>query len=124
MAGGARLICDGGKLVDGGPGVRFSVERRGRAEPAFANRFRGEVRAYFNACGHVPVELDWIPGEFFDHSKLYLICSVHGALYAPDTGECLGGRCHGRGLHPLAVREIDGKVYLEQEDDHGNSPNP
>jgi nitrite reductase/ring-hydroxylating ferredoxin subunit len=72
-----------------------------------------------NECGHVPAELDWLPGEFFDDSKLYLICSIHGALYAPDTGRCLGGRCQGRGLKPLAMREIDGQIFLEQDDKHG-----
>jgi nitrite reductase/ring-hydroxylating ferredoxin subunit len=64
-------------------------------------------------------QLDWLPGEFFDDSKLYLICSVHGALYAPDSGQCLGGRCQGKGLAPLPVGEIDGQVFFTQEITHG-----
>jgi nitrite reductase/ring-hydroxylating ferredoxin subunit len=47
-----------------------------------------------------------------------LICSVHGALYAPDTGACLSGRCAGRGLRALPVSEIENRVYLN--DDEGN----
>ena len=70
---------------------------------------------HLNECGHVPAELDWMPGEFFDHSKLYLICSIHGALYAPDSGQCLGGPCRGNGLRPLMVREADGMIWLESE---------
>lgn len=119
MAAGLRLICSSEQLAETGKGFRFTVTRYGREVSAFAVRFRGQVYGYLNECGHVPAELDWLPGEFFDDSKLYLICSVHGALYAPDTGRCLGGRCQGRGLKPLAMREIDGQIFLELEENHG-----
>lgn len=112
MVQAERLICASEALVDGGPGVRFTVTRHGVDDPAFVVRFRGSVHAYFNRCGHVPVELDWQHGEFFDDSKLYLICATHGALYAPENGHCLGGRCNGRGLEKIPVLERDGNVYL------------
>ena len=112
MAEDARLICASEALIDGGAGVRFTVLRYGVEEPAFAIRFRGRVHAYFNRCGHVPVELDWQHGEFFDSSKLYLICATHGALYAPENGRCLGGRCNGKGLAAIPVEERDGNIYL------------
>ena len=115
MAAELRLICPAQDVSEAGKGVRFAVTRYGREVPAFVIRFRGLIHAYVNQCGHVPAELDWQPGEFFDDSKLYLICSIHGALYAPDSGRCLGGRCQGRGLKPLPVREIDGLIFLESE---------
>ena len=114
MAAGERLIATAADLPEGGRGVRFDVERGGALEPAFAVRFRGRVHAYLNRCGHVPVELDWQPGEFFDSSGLYLICATHGALYAPENGRCVGGRCAGRGLVPLHVEERDGQVFLKE----------
>lgn len=110
-----RLICSSGELVDGGRGVRFTVDRHGVSEPAFAVRYQGRVHAHLNRCGHLPVQLDWQPGEFFDHSGLYLICATHGALYAPDSGRCLGGRCNGKGLEAVAVVEHDGQVLLIEE---------
>ncbi|NHC07591.1 Rieske (2Fe-2S) protein [Azonexus fungiphilus] len=119
MAAGQRLICAAGELADGGKGVRFTVDREGRAIPAFAIRYRGRAYAYINECGHVPAELDWQPGEFFDLSGLYLICAIHGALYAPDSGRCLGGRCQGRGLKPLPVQETDGNLFLMLENNDG-----
>ncbi|MGE5472545.1 MAG: Rieske (2Fe-2S) protein [Bacteroidota bacterium] len=119
MADDLRLICASEELVDGGKGVRFTVEHYGRPAPAFAIRYQGRVFAYFNECAHVPAQLDWQPGEFFDHSKLYLICSIHGALYAPDTGRCLGGRCGKAGLKPLSVCEIQGQIFLKPENQYG-----
>jgi nitrite reductase/ring-hydroxylating ferredoxin subunit len=44
---------------------------------------------------------------------MVLICSTHGALYDPATGDCRGGPCRGAGLEPVAVEEIDGQVVLE-----------
>ncbi len=114
MADGKRLIAVSADLAEGGRGVRFEVVRAGVTEPAFAVRHRGQVHAYLNRCGHVPVEMDWQPGEFFDSSGLYLICATHGALYAPEDGRCVGGRCAGRGLIPLAVEERDGQVFVKE----------
>lgn len=119
MAEAERLICASADLVDSGRGVRFELMRCGRSRAAFVIRYRGIVHAYLNECSHVPAELDWQPGEFFDDSKLYLICAIHGALYAPDTGRCLGGRCQGRGLKPLSVREVDGSVFLIIDGNNG-----
>lgn len=112
-------VCASTEVIEGGPGLRFTLERRGVSEPAFIVRFRGQVHAYLNRCGHVPVELDWQHGEFFDSSGLYLICATHGALYAPDSGRCLGGRCNGKGLVPVAVAEHDGWVVLTEEGGQG-----
>lgn len=116
MAEAERLICASGDLLDGGKGVRFQVDYFGRQEPAFAIRFRGQVYAYLNRCGHVPIEMDWQEGQFFDFSGLYLICATHGALYAPEDGSCQGGRCNGKGLVRLSVLERDGHVYLVEKE--------
>lgn len=120
MAAAERLICSGSALIDGGGGVRFVVNIGEREEPAFAIRHRGRVYGYLNRCAHVPVELDWKPGEFFDSDGIYLVCAMHGALYSPETGACLGGRCRGRGLRPLRMIERDGDVYWIAEENHGS----
>jgi len=107
-----RLICAASELVELGRGVRFELERSGQSQPAFVVRFDGQLRAFLNQCGHIPVELDWQEGEFFDYTRLYLVCSTHGALYHPASGHCVGGRCAGRGLIPVPVVERDGQVYV------------
>jgi len=110
------VICRADALVDGGDGVRFEVCIRGQMAEAFAIRFGGRVYAYMNRCAHVPVELDWNPGKFFDADGTALLCSTHGAAYDPATGRCLGGPCRRRGLDPVAVHEHDGMVVIAEQE--------
>jgi nitrite reductase/ring-hydroxylating ferredoxin subunit len=112
MAAHERLICASEALVERGDGVRFSVEMNGRTEPAFVVRFDGRAHAYLNRCAHVPVELDWNEGRFFDLTGFDLLCATHGASYDPASGRCRGGPCRGQGLIKLAVVERDAGVWL------------
>lgn len=109
-------ICDADVLVEGGKGVRFPVTAGAEDTTGFVVRYGGAFYGYLNRCAHVPIELDWAEGEFFESSGLYLMCSTHGAIYAPDTGRCAGGPCRGGRLHPLAVVERDGKLYWQPDD--------
>jgi len=113
VADDARVICASGELVDGGAGVRFDLDPGAHLAPAaFAVRHCGVVRAFVNRCPHAGSELDWNPGEFFDETGLYLICSTHGALFEPGNGYCVAGPCRGASLEPLGVGERDGQVIL------------
>jgi nitrite reductase/ring-hydroxylating ferredoxin subunit len=113
MAETERLICASADLADGGDGVRFEVQADGRPEPAFVVRYDGRVYAYLNRCAHMPMELDWKPGKFFDAWGLHLICSTHGATYAPETGRCVRGPCFEEGLVSIPVEERDGGVFVK-----------
>ena len=110
-------ICASADLEDGGTGVRFSVLRDGEDIPAFAVRHQGRVYAWLNRCGHLPVELDWQPGEFFDVERRWILCSIHGAHYEPENGRCVAGPC-GRGrLTPIDCHERDGRVFWRPTDE-------
>lgn len=103
-------LCASGDLVERGRALLFDVLEYGRPLRAFAFRFDGRVVAYLNRCAHVPVEMDWQEGEFLDAERALIVCSMHGAHYAPATGRCVGGPC-GRGrLVPLSVSESGGRV--------------
>lgn len=115
MAHSPRVICNSSALQEGGKGVRFAVRTLEGESPAFAVRYDGRIYAYLNKCAHVPVELDWSDGAFFDYSKLYLICATHGATYLPETGMCVMGPCKGKRLVPVAVEERDGQILLLKE---------
>lgn len=106
----ARFVCASAVLGERGPAHVWPVRQHGQPVRAFALRFDGRVVAYLNRCAHVPAEMDWQPGEFLDADRRWILCSIHGAAYAPESGRCVGGPC-GRGrLTPLDVREIDGRV--------------
>ncbi|UXY14994.1 Rieske 2Fe-2S domain-containing protein [Chitiniphilus purpureus] len=109
------VICDAQRLVERGLGVRFAIEYAGERRQAFAVRFQGRVYGYLNSCAHIPIELDYRAGDFFDLSGAYLVCATHGAYYAPESGLCLGGPCPGRSLTPVCLQERDGQVYLAGE---------
>ena len=101
---GARLEARGLLTVVGGE------ERQ-----CFVVRYGGRPRAWLNRCAHVPMELDWLPGKFFDAAGLYLICATHGATYEPDTGRCVAGPCRGAALEPVPVSEHDGAVWVDPQ---------
>ena len=112
MADGERVICKSETLVEGGLGVRFPVAE---ATNGFVVRFAGRVAGYVNRCPHMGTELDWQPGEFFDESGAYLVCSTHGAIFEPLTGRCIAGPCRGASLARIETVERDGKIVVLQE---------
>jgi nitrite reductase/ring-hydroxylating ferredoxin subunit len=115
MAGRERLICASSALVEGGEGVRFQVKRQGGSLAAFVVRWHARPFAYVNECQHQSTELDWNAGDFFDESKLYLMCATHGALYEPDSGICVYGPCQGARLATVEVCERDGGVFCAED---------
>ena len=108
----SRRLCDSADLAESSLGVRFVLDE---ATNGFVVRFRDRVSAFVNRCPHLGTELDWQPGEFFEESGLYLVCSTHGAIFEPDSGKCVAGPCRGASLEPLQVREREGQVFLEVE---------
>ena len=104
-------LCASSALEEKGRAVLFPVLQWGQPARAFALRFEGRAVAYLNRCAHVPIELDWQPGQFLDADREWIVCSMHGASYDPRSGRCGGGPC-GRGrLMAVALEERDGQVY-------------
>lgn len=105
-----QLLCASSALQDGGLAVVFQVLEHGQAVPAFAIRHEGVVQGYLNRCAHVPAEMDWLPGRFWDAEQRYLICSMHGALYEPANGLCVSGPCRGSSLWSIRLGESGDQV--------------
>jgi nitrite reductase/ring-hydroxylating ferredoxin subunit len=103
-------LCQSSELLDSGLAVPFDVVYAGQTCRAFAVRFEGQVQAYLNRCSHVAMEMDYQPDRFFDTEGRWLLCATHGATYAPDTGECVGGPCRG-GLIKITLSESQGVVH-------------
>jgi nitrite reductase/ring-hydroxylating ferredoxin subunit len=112
-------LCPSSALQERGTAWVWDVLEYGHPARAFALRFDGTVRAYVNRCLHVPVEMDWQPGEFLDLDKRWILCSIHGATYEPSDGRCVGGPC-GRGrLMRVEVQEREGQVFWQPTRDVG-----
>ena len=104
-------LCTSAELVEKGLAHGFDLLHFRAPARGFALRFEGRVVAYLNRCLHVPVEMDWNPGDFLDRDKTVILCATHGAAYEPLTGRCAGGPC-GRGrLTAIETVERDGQVY-------------
>ena len=102
-------LCNSQDLQDSGLAVPFDVVYAGQTCRAFAVRFEGHVQPYLNRCTHVAMEMDFQPDRFFDTEGRWLLCATHGATYAPQTGECVGGPCRG-GLVKINLSESQGVV--------------
>jgi nitrite reductase/ring-hydroxylating ferredoxin subunit len=120
----AQPLCASAELSERGKAVVFDVLLWRTPARAFALRFGGQVVGYLNRCAHVPTELDWQPGEFLDADQRFIICAVHGALYEPATGQCVGGPCVGARLMPLQFSEREGRVYWYPSVDVHAAPIP
>ena len=103
-------LCNSTDLQEGGVAVPFDVMYAGQTCRAFAVRFEGQVHAYLNRCSHIAMEMDYQPDRFFDPDGRWLLCATHGATYAPDTGDCVGGPCRG-GLVKITLSETAGVVH-------------
>jgi nitrite reductase/ring-hydroxylating ferredoxin subunit len=110
----ALTLCNSGDLREGDVAVPFDVQYAGQTCRAFAVRYEGQVHAYLNRCSHIAMEMDFQPDRFFDPDGRWLLCATHGATYAPDTGDCVGGPCRG-GLVKITLSEADGVVHWHTE---------
>jgi nitrite reductase/ring-hydroxylating ferredoxin subunit len=106
-----QYLCGSEQLAERGDAVVFDVLQYRQPARAFALRIDGRVVAYLNRCAHVPAEMDWLPGQFLDADRAFILCSIHGATYEPVGGRCVAGPC-GRGrLVAIEVEESGGQVY-------------
>lgn len=92
-----------------GRSKKFVLPVGAREVECFIVRWRGEHYAYVNKCRHIAMSLDWVENRFFDEDRRYVICSTHGALFEPDSGQCVSGPPFGRRLVqvPLETRGED-----------------
>ncbi|QTP60768.1 Rieske 2Fe-2S domain-containing protein [Billgrantia antri] len=83
---------------------------------AFLVQVHGRVSAYLNRCPHQQVPLNVPEGDFLEAGGELIQCGMHGALFLPESGECVFGPCQGRSLEPLPISvDAEGNIYLASE---------
>jgi len=90
----------------------INLEGRGACSGFFVREKDMTLRAYKNSCPHTGAPLNWTPDQFLTRAGLYIQCSIHGAMFKIETGECFAGPCSGKFLKVLRCIEKDGMSYI------------
>jgi nitrite reductase/ring-hydroxylating ferredoxin subunit len=93
--------------------LEFSLGKGDWPFRGFVLRWQGKVFAYENVCPHAGHPLNMTPQGFFNLDRSLLICSSHGAVFEPQTGECVVGPCAGAALKVLECRvSAEEEIYV------------
>jgi nitrite reductase/ring-hydroxylating ferredoxin subunit len=105
-------LCHIDALQD--PGSKgFELDRNQQALNIFIVKKNNQVFGYLNQCPHAGINLEWLPDDFLDMGKDLIQCSVHGALFVIETGDCAGGPCNGQPLQSIKLDiDVEGNIYL------------
>lgn len=107
-----QTLCHIDEITD--PGAKGFKFKQGRTERLiFVVKKDGLVYGYNNKCPHAGINLEWQDDDFLDMDKNHIQCSVHGALFKIENGDCLGGPCNGNGLTQINIDiDDDGNILL------------
>ncbi len=104
---GYKALCRLKDIPDGGS-KEFDVD----GESVFAVRQDDRVYLYRNSCPHTGLPLNWQPDQFMDLDRNFIQCSVHSAIFQPDTGFCVAGPCSGDSLDAVPCEIRDGTICV------------
>tara|TARA_R110002051_G_scaffold216514_1_gene280796 strand:+ start:14873 stop:15274 length:402 start_codon:yes stop_codon:yes gene_type:complete len=101
-------LCSMEALPD--PGSKGFVHQ---SQALFAVRQGQQVFVYENRCPHRGIPLEWVPDQFLDSSQRLIQCATHGALFLPESGECVAGPCAGAYLKARPCHISNGHLWLD-----------
>ena len=104
-----RALCDIATLPRGATAA-FAPDKDG-SPGLFAVHGPAGIALYVNACPHLGVSLDWLPGKFLNADGTRIVCATHGAEFLIDTGQCMRGPCKGEYLTSVPCTVV-GTVLL------------
>ena len=99
--------------IDDGDARGFDVALVGKDVNIICVRQGQRIFAYRNSCPHTGINLEWLPDQFLDDTKQYIVCSSHGALFQVEDGHCVAGPCAGDALEPVATVIENGIVLCD-----------
>ncbi len=95
-------LCHINDINDPGS-MGFKLKQGRRERLVFVVKKEGQVYAYENECPHAGINLEWQEHDFLDNDREHIQCSVHGALFKIENGDCMGGACNGEGLTQVEI---------------------
>ncbi len=93
-----------------GAARNFVLQMRAGRFHGFVVRRDRTVFGYVDRCPHAGVPLAQRLDEYLTPGGDLIACSWHGALFAVDSGHCVGGPCVGARLTPWPVAVVDGMI--------------
>lgn len=107
-------LCRLEDIPDGGSCALVAPHdaRTARPQALIALRRGRTVWLYVNACPHIGAPLDMEPGQFLNHDKSLILCTMHGALFSVENGLCVQGPCAGKSLTRVPCKIEDGIVHI------------
>jgi len=99
--------------IDDGDARGFEIQHGDETLSIICTRQGQKIFAYRNRCPHTGINLEWLPDQFLDDTKQYLVCSTHGAMFQVEDGYCVTGPCAGEALTPVRVVLENGAVLYE-----------
>jgi nitrite reductase/ring-hydroxylating ferredoxin subunit len=73
----------------------------------------GQVRAFVNSCPHMGVPLNASGDKITTFDDTLLICTMHGAMFEFDSGNCIGGPCAGRSLQSVDIIVENEAIFIK-----------
>lgn len=117
VAGDARLVGTPAgvrlgplDLVQDGGARNFVLQMKAGRFYGFILRRGDFVIGFVDRCPHAGLPLAQQLDDYLTPDGTSIVCSWHGALFAPDSGICIGGPCAGQRLTPWPVRLTDGII--------------
>ena len=102
-------ICDYDELPDpGSKGINLDSVNLN----LFVVKNNKEIFVYKNSCPHTLGPLDWMPDNFLNEDKKYIMCVNHGALFQINDGLCVYGPCKKQSLHNLPFVMENGEIFI------------
>jgi len=73
----------------------------------------GKISAWLNDCPHAGMRLSLPDGRVMVHKDGFIVCPIHGASFATETGFCVGGPAADENLVSIAVDIVGHEVFAK-----------
>ncbi len=97
-------------LIADGTARAFVLQMKAGRFHGFVVRRGDGVHGYVDRCPHAGLPLAQTLDDYLTLDGGLIACSWHSALFAIDTGACVGGPCMGQSLTSWPVAVEDGRI--------------